>query len=183
MMSNRKILAIRRNSRNACGPRSVAGKLASRVNATTHGLSASVLRQPPPAGAIEAFARAFCGAAADPALFARAVEIAERRMELRAVRAHQATVLERWRDRLAEKSGNKDCVLEAIDSKTVELAGTRSEGEGGDENESLKAAAPNLTTLERYERRAWSRLKRAIREFMTTKALQQMVQPESAAAR
>jgi hypothetical protein len=183
MTSNRKIAANQRNSRNARGPRSAAGKLASRVNATTHGLSASVLREHPPSAAIEAFAWALCGAAAGPALFAHAVKIAERRMELRAIRAHQATVLERWRDGVAEQSSSNHCVLDVIDGKTLELPGTQSEGEGREEHEPLKTVAPDLTTLERYERRAWSRLKRAIREFMTTKALQQMVQPESAAAR
>ena len=182
-MSSKRIIVANRNNRSACGPRSAAGKLASRDNATTHGLSASVLRQPHPAGAIKAFARALCGTDGDSALFARAVQIAERRMELRATRAHQASVLEQWRDRLAEKSANKDGVLDPIDGKTLELAGTHSEGEGRDEHGPPIAATAELTTLENYERRAWSRLKRAIREFMTIKALQQIAQPGSAAAR
>jgi hypothetical protein len=182
MIPKRKIATNSRNSRNAGGPRSAAGKLVSRVNAMTHGLSASVLRHPHSAGAIEAFARALCGTDDDLVLFAHAVQIAERRMELRAIRAYQAAVVERWRDGLAGQSGNWDCFPDAIDGKTLELAGTQNEGEGRDEHGPPIATA-ELTTLENYERRAWSRLKRAIREFMTTKALQQIAQPGSATAR
>jgi hypothetical protein len=35
-----------------------------------------------------------------------------------------------------------------------------------DDYEALEAAVPDLIRLERYERRAWSRQKRAIREFV-----------------
>jgi hypothetical protein len=35
-----------------------------------------------------------------------------------------------------------------------------------DEYEALEEAAPDLIRLDRYERRAWSRQKRAIRDFM-----------------
>ena len=39
-----------------------------------------------------------------------------------------------------------------------------------DEHDALKSAAPDLVRLDRYERRAWSRQKRAIEEFMMIKA-------------
>jgi hypothetical protein len=39
-----------------------------------------------------------------------------------------------------------------------------------DEHEALKAAAPDLVRLERYEHRAWLRKRRAIREFARIKA-------------
>jgi hypothetical protein len=39
-----------------------------------------------------------------------------------------------------------------------------------DEHDALKAAAPDLVRLDRYECRAWSRQKRAIQEFMMIKA-------------
>ena len=40
---------------------------------------------------------------------------------------------------------------------------------GSDEYDALEEAVPDLTRLERYERRAWLRQKRAIREFLNLK--------------
>jgi hypothetical protein len=60
-----------------------------------------------------------------------------------------------------------------FDELTIERARKqikeREQIEGRDEHEALEAAIPDLTRLDRYERRAWSRQKRAIREFMRIK--------------
>ena len=42
-----------------------------------------------------------------------------------------------------------------------------------DEYEALEAGVPDLIRLERYERRAWSRQKRALRDFMNTKLMRE----------
>jgi hypothetical protein len=60
-----------------------------------------------------------------------------------------------------------------IDEQTIERARKqvkeREEIEGRDEHQALEAAIPDLKRLVRYERRAWSRQKRALREFMRIK--------------
>jgi hypothetical protein len=55
------------------------------------------------------------------------------------------------------------------DEGTLALARQQIEKEERDELEALEAAVPDLVRLDRYERRAWSRQKRAIRDFIDTK--------------
>jgi hypothetical protein len=57
-----------------------------------------------------------------------------------------------------------------LDNEMLERARKEIEACQRDEHEALKAAAPDLVRLDRYEHRAWSRLKRAIQEFMMIKA-------------
>ena len=60
-----------------------------------------------------------------------------------------------------------------IDEQTIERARKqvkeREQIEGRDEYKALEAAIPDLKRLDRYQRRAWSRQKRALREFMRIK--------------
>jgi hypothetical protein len=58
-----------------------------------------------------------------------------------------------------------------IDEQMLELARREIAASGRDKYEALEAAAPDLMRLDRYERRAWSRQKRAFREFMRIKAV------------
>ena len=57
-----------------------------------------------------------------------------------------------------------------IDNEVLDWARREIEACRRDEHEALKAAAPDLVRLDRYEHRAWSRQKRAIAEFMMIKA-------------
>lgn len=59
--------------------------------------------------------------------------------------------------------------LDVIEHRLV--AGTAPAGNGEDihEHEVMMAAAPEMKRLERYERRAWSRLKRAMRDLVELK--------------
>jgi hypothetical protein len=52
-----------------------------------------------------------------------------------------------------------------------------------DEHEALKEAIPDLIRLERYERRAWSRQRRAIREFLNIKFTRKFVKTAASKAR
>jgi hypothetical protein len=56
-----------------------------------------------------------------------------------------------------------------IDDQLLQLAEKRVKEQERDEYEALEAAILDLIRLGRYERRAWSRQKRAIREFMKIK--------------
>lgn len=55
------------------------------------------------------------------------------------------------------------------DEGVLALARKEIKKEERNECEALEAAAPDLVRLDRYERRAWSRQKRAIRNFIDTK--------------
>jgi hypothetical protein len=57
-----------------------------------------------------------------------------------------------------------------IDNEILDWARKEIEACRRDEHDALKAAAPDLVRLDRYECRAWSRQKRAIQEFMIIKA-------------
>jgi hypothetical protein len=56
-----------------------------------------------------------------------------------------------------------------VDDQILQLAEKRVKEQERDEYEALEAAILDLIRLGRYERRAWSRQKRAIREFMKIK--------------
>ena len=56
-----------------------------------------------------------------------------------------------------------------LDDQVLELARKRVKEQERDEYEALEAAILDLIRLGRYERRAWSRQKRAIGEFMKIK--------------
>jgi hypothetical protein len=57
-----------------------------------------------------------------------------------------------------------------IDNEVLDWARREIEAHRRDQHDALKAAAPDLVRLDRYEHRAWSRQKRAIEEFMMIKA-------------
>ena len=75
-------------------------------------------------------------------------------------------------------------LLEESDSiedqqRARDLARQRIAQQERDEYEALEEAAPDLIRLERYERRTWSRQKRAIREFMNLKMMRDMGRVET----
>jgi hypothetical protein len=57
-----------------------------------------------------------------------------------------------------------------INNEVLDWARREIEAYRRDEHDALKAAAPDLVRLDRYERRAWLRQKRTIEEFMMIKA-------------
>jgi hypothetical protein len=67
-----------------------------------------------------------------------------------------------------------------IDNQIREGARKQIEAGQRDEYEALQAATPDLIRLDRYESRAWSRQKRAIREFIRIKTTGKDIHPTSA---
>jgi hypothetical protein len=65
-----------------------------------------------------------------------------------------------------------------IDEETRERARKRIEERN--EHEALEAAIGDLIRLDRYQRRAWSRQKKAIREFIRMKTTGRDINPASA---
>ena len=107
------------------------------------------------------------------------------------------SVLKKYRDRLGPDPycGSKfdfvplglKVLLEEPDSpeeeqRALDLAREQIEQQQRDEHEAMQEAIPDLIRLERYERRAWSRQQRAIREFLSikfTRTLPEMGQKQS----
>jgi hypothetical protein len=69
-----------------------------------------------------------------------------------------------------------------VQQQALDLAKKHVQEEERDEYDALKEAIPDLKRLDRYERRAWSQQKRAIREFMNIK-LQRMLDSYTAGHR
>jgi len=103
-------------------------------------------------------------------------------------------VLEKYRDRLQGNPndspyelvplGLKVLLLEEPvspeeEQRALDLARKQIEQHQRDEHQAMEEAIPDLLRLERYERRAWSRQQRAIREFLNIKFTRNL--PEMAA--
>jgi hypothetical protein len=140
MTSKAKIAANRRNAARSTGPRTSAGKARSRRNALWHGLSSPVNPSHSVASQIASLADTIRSISGVPAGIAQL--IAEARIELLRVRKAITDAIA-----LSEQAGRADEVL-------------------SDEARAAHAAAaslPKLAALVRYERRALSRLNKALR--------------------
>jgi hypothetical protein len=131
MTSERKIAANRKNAKKSTGPRSEAGRAASRQNARRHGLATGIGSDPAFRDDIEILAKLLAGGRENIGEFAR--EAAEAHLDLTRIRRIRAELYARMR--------------------FFDAAST----------EDLMALAEQFARLERYERRAFSRRKRALR--------------------
>jgi hypothetical protein len=144
MTSQRKIEANRRNALRSSGPRTTAGKARSRRNAFKHGLAIPLNRD-------ESFAdRAEMFAAALTPLFAKPPEIlrlaAEWQTEIERIQQTRVAMINREIEQQASTAADA-----ANDETHIAAA--------------VAAALPDLVRFERYERRAASRLRKALRSF------------------
>jgi hypothetical protein len=156
MTSSRQREANRLNARRSTGPRTAAGKAASRMNARWHGLARPLRWEPGIDEEIERLAIAIAGARSDLMDLAR--PIAEAELELRRVR--QARILHA---KLAPLTGiseqpefrNHKSFMGAVPQATSRYNSDPDCGE----------AYWDLGAFNRYEQRALSRRKFAIRDF------------------
>jgi hypothetical protein len=146
MSSERKLAANRSNARRSTGPRTAAGKSRASRNALRHGLAAMSLPAAlPPSPEIERVARAICGSSASPWQYQQAVIIAEAEHILRMVRTARAAAIKRIARRLPPRRR--------------------------DERAALHHALSDTAKYDRYERRALSRRRRAIRMLVASSIL------------
>jgi hypothetical protein len=180
MTSDRQRAANRSNATKSTGPRGKTGKEISRFNARCHGLAAPIRSELGAAQEIDVLARAIADEAGRPDLLGLALAIAESEVDLRRIRRARA---------ISEGAPALHCVktVESPNSKlfikTVRRANRRKEASlqilaemlakaGWDPDApdlvqvpiALKASRPR-PPLDRYERRALSRRKSAIRAF------------------
>jgi hypothetical protein len=139
MATDRQIAANRRNGSLGRGPKTSAGKARSSRNALKHGLSIPVSRDKTLRRKIAVLARILAQSEAGN-VFGQARAAAEAEFELARARA----------------------VIEAV----LTRAGNTAEWNGGPEQgTALINVLPKLQRLERYERRAFSKRKRALRDL------------------
>jgi hypothetical protein len=173
--SVRKIRANRANARASSGPKTAAGKAQSAQNAFRHGFNVPIWLDPDLASDVEALAQRIVGKGAEANVLEPARRVAEAQFDLRRVRA--------YRNRLIERA-MPDPKVEAEVAESATLApasarvGARVGDLSSDERDRILCADPleakglglvaefakTLAALDRYERRALSRRKFAVRE-------------------
>jgi hypothetical protein len=176
--SPRKIKANRANARTSTGPKTAPGRARTARNGLRHGLSVPVLSDPVFSEEVDALARAIAGPDAGAELLELARRVAEAEIDLRRVRdARQHLLNSAWSDpdceseaRVREKQALVSRCLR-VDGPVTPMpyhvvAFLESKPEGP-----LKLAmilsdkARQLRAMDRYERRALSRRKFAIRAY------------------
>jgi hypothetical protein len=176
MISILKLHANRNNARASTGPRTAAGKARTARNAKKHGLNLPIMADPSLAAEAKALAQEIAGEGANDQLQQLAARIAEAQIELLRVRRARHELLSR-----ARFSSDDEPILP--EDWDVELArrwgydkpkrfmprALKHSIEKSFEEElfgpTLAACAARLAAMDRYEQRALSRRKFAIREF------------------
>jgi len=133
MTGDRKAMSNRKNAQRSTGPRSDLGRLHSRRNALRHGLATAIGSDPSFHEDIDVLAVALTGGGGEQSLGEFARQAAEAEMDLLRIRKHRAS-------RFNSVFGGSEPGPEDLSQLNEELA-----------------------KLERYERRAFSRRKRALR--------------------
>jgi len=137
MTSAKAIAANRRNARRSTGPRTAAGKRkVAAKNALRHGVTANLPADPAMGAVVRRIASVLAGPGASPARFALVMPIAEAQAELLRIRNARAALIN------LDTAANADRVTEAIGQLLT-----------------------TLTRLDRYERRAMARRRRALCDF------------------
>ena len=156
MTSPRQLEANRANARASTGPKTQAGRARAALNALRHGLAVSVFGDIVWGPQVEVLARRIAGERADAELLEAASAVATAQMELNRMHTHRRRAIEQAvaeyerGGRIAAMRGFKS--LEAIEQDVQRV-------------EILVGMARELARLDRYERRALSRRKFAIRKF------------------
>jgi hypothetical protein len=181
LTSERKIRANRANARASTGPRTTRGRTRAARNALRHALSLPVCSIPALSEEVQALAREIAGPGAKAATQELAREVAEAQIDLRRVRYARHQFLS---DTLSNQDYDSDAnmrmkvkVLSALlrlnppDMSTEALKFVTSTPQGPHKLATiLSEEAKKLLAMDRYERRALSRRKFAIRAFDAARA-------------
>ena len=185
MTSERKSRANRANARASTGPKTARGRSLAARNALRHALSLSVYSDPALFKELEALAREIIGTNANPEMQELARRIAEAQIDLRRVRHvrhqilsqalsdpdYESAVMKRKKLAAVFRCARTFGPLTPVPDDVVKFLNSKTEGPYKFAT-ILADKTRQLLVLDRYERRALSRRKRAMEDFDTVRILE-----------
>lgn len=161
MASERQLRANLKNARRSTGPRTAAGKASASRNSLRHGLAVDIRNDPALCKDIENLAQQYCGDMIEPHRLLLARTAAEAQCAINRVRQARVALIEH----AAVDHENFELTRES----GLKINGDISLPDSIDRDDQTHLAicriAQMLLRLDRYERRALSRRKRALRDL------------------
>ena len=176
MTSDHKIQANRANAQASTGPKTAQGRTRSARNALRHALSLPVCSNPALSEEVETLAREIAGPGANAETQDLARRVAEAQIDLRRVRCARHKLLsdaladphyDRWREKRKKMAVLRSLMRKNAPDLPVENVVATPQGPHKFAT-ILSQEAKQLLAMDRYERRALSRRKSAIRAFDAT---------------